>query len=75
VASRDEPAIRRKAKNYRDIKSITADEEGRLSGTLTFNLPFEIIIVDPQDYYTSLFITTVAKRMSLACLATARPVF
>ncbi len=61
VASRDEPAIRRKAKNYRDIKSITADEEGRLSGTLTFNLPFEIIIVDPQDYYTSLFITTGCK--------------
>lgn len=71
VASDDEAAVRNKATQYRGVETIAGSEEGHLEGTLRFNIPFELIIVPPQDFWTVLFTATGSKE-HIARLRTER---
>lgn len=61
VAAHAEDVVRAYASKYRSAKKILADEPGHIAGQLQFNIPFEIIIVAPEDYAAGLFRSTGSK--------------
>lgn len=61
AASNDEAAVRNKVALYRELKQIKSSEEGHIEGLLQFNIPFEVIIVAPEDYCSGLFWATGSK--------------
>ncbi len=61
AASRDEATVRSRVALYRDVKQINCSEEGHIEGVLQFNIPFEVIIVAPDDYCSGLFWATGSK--------------
>jgi DNA polymerase (family X) len=71
VASEEEALVRAHMSKYREVKKILGSEKGHLQGLLQFEVPFEIIIVAPEDFYSSLVRATGSKEhwtglMSLA---------
>jgi len=61
VAAHAEDLVRAHASKYRSAKKISTDEPGHIAGHLQFNIPFEIIIVAPEDYFAGLFRSTGSK--------------
>jgi len=61
VAAEDEAAVRSKIVKYREVKTIVSSQKGHIQGTLQFNIPFELIIVPPSDFYSVLFTATGSK--------------
>lgn len=44
--------------SYKAINKVESIEKGRISGRLTYNVSFEVILVNPEDYVHSLVWTT-----------------
>jgi len=61
AASHAEDLVRAYATKYRSAKKILTSEPGHIAGHLQFNIPFEIIIVAPEDYYSGLLRSTGSK--------------
>lgn len=62
IATRDYLRVQERVKNYRGIKSITLADNENVKGYLDYNIEFEVIIVEPEDYYHSLVWTTGSKK-------------
>ncbi|CFX54999.1 DNA-directed DNA polymerase X [Syntrophomonas zehnderi OL-4] len=73
VASRDEAAVRKYLRDYPWIKVIKLDESGHVTGILKTGLPFEVIIVEPQEYVQALFWTTGSKEHCRVLLDNVKP--
>lgn len=61
VASHNRQIIAELVGNYPEIQSITAQQEDHIAGYLSYHVPFEVIVVPPQEYYHSLVWTTGSK--------------
>jgi len=61
AGAQDEAAVRRMIGNYREIKKIITSEKGHIEGLLRFDIPFEVIIVPPEEYCSGLFMATGSK--------------
>ena len=61
VAVNDYELVRDKIVNYKAINKIESMEKDRISGRLTYNVGFEVILVTPEDYTHSLVWTTGSK--------------
>ncbi|HEX3010922.1 MAG TPA: DNA polymerase/3'-5' exonuclease PolX [Syntrophomonadaceae bacterium] len=61
VVALDFDYIRSKIIDYQEIKSITLEEKDHIKGILSYNIPFEIIMVNPEDFYERLVWTTGSK--------------
>lgn len=61
VAARCFEDTLRRLINYRDIKSITLQEQDHIKGLLNYNIEFEVILVQPEDFYSRLVWTTGSK--------------
>jgi DNA polymerase IV (family X) len=61
IASDNEGRVRTKAAKYREVQAIERSEKGHIQGTLQFNVPFELIIVPPRDFWAVLFTATGSK--------------
>jgi len=61
VATNDEAVVKSRVRAYRRVKQITQDEPGNISGVLVLNLPFEVIMVPPADFYRALVWCTGSK--------------
>jgi len=61
AASLEEEAVRQKILNYRELKYVELSEKGHIKGKLKFNIPFEVIIVPPAEFYSGLLKTTGSK--------------
>lgn len=74
AASSDEAAVRQWMKDYPGLMQIQKEEEGHIAGCLKSGIPFEIIIVPPEEYAQSLFWTTGSKEhRKLVAGSEARP--
>lgn len=61
VASRDELEVRKRMQVYPQLRCIQQEEKGHIAGILAVQIPFEIIIVSPEEYAEALFWTTGSK--------------
>lgn len=61
VSAHDEQGIRRKIKQYSDVQNIYTEKRGHIAGVLHSGVPFELIIVTPEEYYGRLVWTTGSK--------------
>ena len=61
VASRDFTAVKNLIKNYRGVREILEEGPDFLAGQAEWGLKFEIILVQPQDYFGALVWTTGSK--------------
>lgn len=61
VASLDEAAVRAWVKSYPGLLAVEEEEEGHIAGILQNGIPFEVIIVQPEEYPQALFWTTGSK--------------
>jgi len=62
VAAEEEDMVRAKVVNYRAVKQIISSARGYIEGILQFDVPFEIIIVPPEEYCPALFWATGSKQ-------------
>ncbi len=61
VATTDEMAVQQWVQKYPALKQLVKSEAGHIEGLLQFNIPFEVIIVRPEEYAPALFWTTGSK--------------
>lgn len=61
VASHAEQEVRQWLKAYPRLAFIEQEEEGHIAGRLQMQIPFELIIVPPDEYAEALFWTTGSK--------------
>jgi DNA polymerase (family 10) len=61
AATHDFKETKRQIRKYREIHSITLEEDDHLKGLLDYNIPFEVILVKPENYYPRLVWTTGSK--------------
>lgn len=61
VASLEHPQILQKVGNYRGLVKITEHDSSCIKGLLTHHIEFEVIIVPPAEYFSSLIWTTGSK--------------
>lgn len=61
VASRDFAAVKNLARNCPDVKEILDEGPDYLAGQASWGIKFEIILVQPEDYYGALVWTTGSK--------------
>ncbi len=61
VASEYYKRVHAQVASYRKTREITWEQEDFIQGVLDHNMKFEVIIVEPEDYYHSLVWTTGSK--------------
>ncbi|MCX5780752.1 MAG: PHP domain-containing protein, partial [Firmicutes bacterium] len=61
VAAEEEALVRAHMSKYREVKKINGSATGHIQGLLHFDIPFEIIIVTPQHFYSGLLRATGSK--------------
>ena len=62
VACADRERVFSKLQNYKNLQTITDYSEGIITGRVSYGIPFEIIMVAPEDYYLSMVRTTGSKQ-------------
>jgi DNA polymerase (family 10) len=72
VAADEEAVVRAQMSKYREVKKIIGSEIGHIHGLLQFDVPFEIIIVAPQYFYSGLLRATGSKEHLARLLTGAR---
>ncbi|MEN6328037.1 MAG: DNA polymerase/3'-5' exonuclease PolX [Syntrophomonas sp.] len=61
VASPDYPQVLQKVSNYKGLVKIAEHDRSCIKGFLTHHIEFEVIIVPPSEYFSSLVWTTGSK--------------
>ncbi len=61
VAANDYSRVYQKVSTYKSVRSISSKDSKHIKGKLIYQIDFEIIIVDPDDYFYSLVWTTGSK--------------
>lgn len=61
ASTRDYERVREKVKHYRGVKQILSEEADHIKGMVAFNIEFEVILVEPENFYGKLIWTTGSK--------------
>ncbi len=61
VAAQDFNRVHAQVISYRNTREVTGVKKDFIQGKLDYNIKFEVIIVEPEDYYHSLVWTTGSK--------------
>jgi DNA polymerase (family 10) len=62
VACVDRGQVFSKLQNYKNLQTITDYSNEIITGRVSYGIPFEIIMVSPEDYYLSMVRTTGSKQ-------------
>jgi len=61
VGSRQEETVRDKIRRFRKVKEILEEKPSYVKGKMAPGMSFEVVIVDPQEFWRALVITTGSK--------------
>ncbi len=73
VAARDFGAVKNLFKNYRELQEVLDEGSDYIAGQISLGIKVELILVEPEDYFTALVWTTGSKEFRHRVFGDVKP--